>query len=149
MAAYTFPYVQIATLVLRTRAVDCYDWSDLFQQPAKRGQDRVIPGTAGRVVRPRQADRVRAALPVRLNGAYVDNTVTAGDTHRRVYDHLADLDAIVAVTGTQTLTFHYDGTTSVTATCIVEGATAPTFDSHSIARVVLDMTLPSGPLDLP
>ena len=148
MAAFSTPYVQIGTLILRTRAIDCFDWSDLFQT-SKRGQDRVVPGVAGRAVRPRQLDAVRAALPVRLNGAYVVNTWTAGDAHRRVYDHLADLDAIVSVLGVQTLTFHYDSSIAGSADCIVEGATAPTFDTPSVARVVLDVTLPNAPLALP
>ena len=148
MAAFSTPYVQIGTLILRTRAIDCHDWSDLFQT-VKRGEDRVIPGVAGRAVRPRQLDHVRAALPVRLNGAYLVNHWTAGDAHRRVYDHLADLDAVVSVLGAQTLTFHYDGSTSQVADCIVEGVTAPTFDTPSVARVVLDVTLPGGPLALP
>ena len=146
MSAYANPYVQIGTLILRTRAIECFDWSDLFQR-SKRGDNRTLPGVAGRAVRPRVSDQVRAALPVRLNGAFVVNAAYAGDRHLKVYDHLADVAAVADVTTTQTLTFYY-GVSSVAVDCQVEEMTAPNFLTPSLAVVTLSVTLPDGPISL-
>jgi hypothetical protein len=151
MIAYATTHITIGALILRTRAYDCWDWSDLLNHPAKRGTDRIIPGVAGRSVRPRVVDAARCVLPVRLNGDWTANNTSAGGTdiqrHERVYDHLKTLHTIVTPTTTQTLTFTY-GAKSVSVSCIVEGCTAPQFETPSLATVVLDVTLPAGPLTL-
>ena len=147
MTAYASPYISIGSLILRTRAIDCYDWSDLLQQPPKRGQDRPIPGVDGRAVRPRKNDALRAALPVRLNGSYTGNTRYTGDRHLKVYDHLEDLAAVTGDGTTQNLSLVRPAGT-VTVDCIVESSSAPNFLSGWIAIVVLDVTLPDGPISL-
>lgn len=146
MSAYAATYVTIGTTVLRTRAIDCTDWSDLLASPS-RGRDRPIPGQAGAAVRPRVDDVVRAALPVRLHGGYDDNTWLGGDLetqHARIYTHLA---VLYALKGEGTLTFTWPSG-SASGTCIVESVETPRFDSAAIALAVLDVTLPDGPLGL-
>jgi len=146
VSAYTTPSVQIGTLVLRTRAIDCFDWSDLFRR-SKRGRDRAIPGQNGVAVRSRVLDAARVALPVRLNGAFTVNTPFVGDQHVNVYNHVRDVAAIADVNTVQTLTFVY-GVNTVAADCIVEEMTAPNFRTPSLAVVTLSVTLPDGPLVL-
>lgn len=147
MSAYATPYVKIGTLILRTRGIECFDWSDVLQRPAKRGQNRAVPGVAGRRFRPRVNDEVRAVLPVRLNGAYDGNTLFTGDRHLKVYDHFKTVAAVADVGTVQTLTF-VRGATTTAVDCVVEELTAPNFETPSIAVVVLGVTLPNGPMPL-
>jgi hypothetical protein len=115
----------------------CYDWSDLLKGGAKRGGNRPVPGVAGRAVRPRVADEVRAGLAVRI----------IADTHQDVYGHLATLRAVCDVNVPQTLTLNW-GTGSASADCIVEEMGPPSFQTPTICTLVVDVTLPDGPLNL-
>ena len=146
MTAYASTYVTVGTTVLRTRAMDCTDWSDLLASP-RRGRDRIVPGESGAKVRPRVSDVVRAALPVRLHGGYNVNSWVGGtveEQHSRVYAHLNVLHGLLSETS---LTFTWpDGSDSVS--CVVESVEPPRFDTAAIAVVVLDVTLPDGPLDI-
>jgi hypothetical protein len=129
------PTVTLGGLTLRGD-ITCYDWADLFKT-SKRGANRPIPGTAGRAVRVRVTDEVRAGLAIRIIGA----------THDDVYTHLATLQTVCAVNGPQDLTFVWAGG-SVTVACVVEEMGPPTFLAPQVATLVVDVTLPDGPLDL-
>jgi hypothetical protein len=147
MPAYADVYVTIGTLVLRTRGIDCFDWSDLFRV-TKAGANRRIPQQTGRAVRPRFLDEVRAALPVRLNGFFdADGDPYVGDPHDNVYSLFGILQAVAAVNTPQVLSFTRPSG-SVTANCIVEELGGLTFVTPELATVVLDVTLPGGPLEL-
>lgn len=153
---YAATHVTVGGLLLRSRAVDCDDWSDLLKSPAKRGVNRAVRGQSGRKVRPRANDELRGLLPVRLDGSWdQDNVRESGgpvEWHANLYTLLAEVRQIADVTSPQTLSFVWPGGTTA-ADCIVEEMSEPAFGSLSggpmwSARVVLDVTLPDGPLDL-
>ena len=147
MSAYNATHLTLDGVGLRTRAIDCFDWSDLFQRPY-RGVNRVAPGQVGSKVRPRVADEVAAALPVRLNGGYDDNTWLGGDDqtqHSRLIGHLDVLHGIGP--GVVDLEFVWaDGSTTVD--CLVDAFGTPRFDTPGLAVVVIEVTLPDGPMSL-
>jgi hypothetical protein len=141
---------ELGPLHAGTRAIHGHDWSGLWRV-SKRGQNRVIPQTAGRAVRPRYLDELRAALPLRIDGRWTDdNLPRAGgpDDWAAAAEMLyADVLAAATVDGPQTLTLHLRSG-PVTAGCLVEEATVPSWPAPWRATLRLDVTLPDGPLDL-
>lgn len=127
----------MVTITLGGLVLPCYDWSDLLKGAAKRGTDRIVPGVAGRAVRPRVSDALEAGLALR----YI------ADNHADVYVRLATLRAVCDVNVPQDLVFDW-GAGSTTVDCIVEEMGPPTFRSDRIVTLVVDVTLPDGPLDL-
>jgi hypothetical protein len=119
-------------------AVVCYDWSDLLKGGAKRGANRRVPGVGGSKVRPRVQDEVRAGLAVRILAV----------SHAGVYVHLAALRAVCDATWPLTLTLDW-GDGEASAQAIVEEMGPPTFQAPNICTLVVDVTLPDGPLVLP
>jgi hypothetical protein len=139
-------HIVLGTLTLDGGIV-CNDWADLLQSPPKRGQNRLVPGQAGRVVRPRVMDEMRAALPVRLKGwLNVDGTLYAGDPHDNVYALWDVLRGVCDVTVPQTLQL-VTGAGTFTGECVVEELTAPKFETPTLAAAVIDVTFAGGPLD--
>ena len=147
MAPYAPTYIVLGSLVCRTYGIDCTDWSGLLRSP-KRGTDRIIPQQAGVAVRTRYPAAVRAGLPFTLNGMFTaDGTFATGDPHDNVYSLLATLratcDALVPITLQLVRP-----TVTVTSRCIVEEVSDPDFPTPSIGKLIVDVTLPDGPLDL-
>ena len=56
-----------------TRAINCRDWSGLFAVGDSRGNNRIIPGTAGRRQRNHVRDELAVELTFQVNGAYDDD----------------------------------------------------------------------------
>jgi hypothetical protein len=147
MAAYSTTYITLGGLVCRTYGIDCTDWSGLLASP-KRGADRIIPQQTGVAVRPRYLAAVRAPLPFVLNGMFnADGTFATGDPHANVYTLLATLRAILDDTAPIVLELVRPVGT-VTSRCIVEEVGAPDFPTPGVAKLMVDVTLPDGPLDL-
>jgi hypothetical protein len=129
-----------------TGGIECYDWSELVASPRKRGVNRPIPGVTGASVRPRTLAEHRALVLVRIHG-YLNadgSRYTGTDSHGNVLTLYGLLRQVADDTDTQVL--ELDG--CVPALCIVEELSPPTFDSYNIARCVLDVTLPAGPLTI-
>jgi hypothetical protein len=147
MAAYAPTYIVLGSLVCRTYGIDCTDWSALLRSP-KRGQDRIIPQQAGVAVRPRFPAAVRAGLPFTLNGMFnADGTFASGDPHDNVYTLLATLRETCDALEPITLQL-VRPTVTVVSRCIVEEVGDPDFPTAGIGKLVVDVTLPDGPLDL-
>lgn len=148
-------HVTVGGLLLRTFAIDCYNWSALIASPSKRGSNRPIPGVAGRAVRPRVPDELRAGLPVRVRGDWDHDTnvkVAGGPDEwtAHLYVLLGMLRDVADVVDVQTLGFTWPGG-SVEVDCQVEELTAPTWVPNGppwAVTTVLDVTLPDGPIDL-
>lgn len=149
--AYAPIHATVGGLLLRTRAIDCYDWSGLLGVPGKRGANREVPQQGGAAPRVRYGSQLRAALPVRVNGQWLqDGTRLSGPEsawHAQVYTHLAALHAIANVDTVQDLVVTLPAG-PVTVDCQVEELTAPSFEVPWRCETVLDLTLPDGPLDL-
>jgi hypothetical protein len=110
-----------------------YDWSDLVKS-TKRGANRVVPQVAGRAVRGRVKDEVRAGLAVRV----------LGSSHADVDLRLDDLEAINLDT-VQTLTLDF-GTHSRSGDVIVEEIGPVTYLTPTVGSLVVDLTFPGGRL---
>jgi hypothetical protein len=141
---------ELGSLHAGTRAIHGHDWSGLLRV-SKRGQNRVVPGQHGSIVRPRYKAELRAALPLRIDGRWTDDSLPrAGgpdDWAAAAETLYADVLAAVKVDVPQTLTLHLRSG-PVTADCLVEEATVPSWPSPWRASLRLDVTLPDGPLDL-
>ena len=91
------------TVVAGTRAIECFDWTDLLASPPKRGENRVIPGLHGTEVRARVRDELRASIQLRLYGEWTEDNDPvpgdAGDWMAKVYEHLATVRTVTEKTG--------------------------------------------------
>lgn len=147
--AYRLPYLTIGGLNCGTMAIDCYDWSALWASPPKRGSNRVLPGIAGQEVRPRVRDQLRAPLAFRLRGDYNDVNAHVGGNettwHTNIYDRLATLRNVCDLTTPQTMLIYLPGRT-ISTTCQIEEMGPASFDVPWIAHLVVDVTLPTGPV---
>lgn len=78
----------------RRRATDCFDWAQLRNIGPSRGQNRIIPGTAGTLARPHLRGELAAELQWRLHGDWTTAGVWSPDGARDRVD--AHLDALLA-----------------------------------------------------
>lgn len=141
-------YISLGGVAFRSAAIRCYDWSDLLKSPPKRGSNRTIASEAGRYARTRVTDELRAGLAFRIHGQWDHPAggATAGDPHANVYTLLDTLRGVCDDTEVQQL--QLVGVMASSVDCIVEEMGPPTFQSYSIATLIVDVTLPDGPVTL-
>jgi hypothetical protein len=139
-------YLSLGGQDWRSAAIRCYDWLDLIRV-VKRGSNRTVPQHVGSAVRPRYHAEVRAGLMFRIQGRFnhPDGTAHTGDPRVNVYALLGTLKTVCEVDTPQTLQLVG---ASAAADCIVEEMGAPTFVTPEIVTVMVDVTLPGGPLEL-
>lgn len=145
--AYRSEYVTLGGLIMGSRAIDCYDWSDLMGSAGKRGDDFVAQGVAGVTERTRTEDALRALLHVRVNARYdQDNVrVAASSARANLYTLLAAVRAKAEVNTTQTLSLTASGG-PYSADAVVVGGFQPRHHSPYIVTFTLDVLLPDGGL---
>jgi len=141
-------YISLGGVAFRSAAIRCYDWSDLLKSPPKRGSNRVIAGESGRYARTRVADELRAGLAFRVAGHWdhPGGGAHAGDPHTNMYTLLDTLRGVCDVATVQQL--QLVGVMAASVDCIVEEMGPPTFGAPHIATLVVDVTLPDGPVTL-
>jgi hypothetical protein len=153
VTAYRTDFVTLGGLTIGSRGLDVHDYDDLLSDAPMRGANRTVPGVAGRAVRPRQLGELRAALVVRLRGDWTRDNQPVATSGRvaQLYDHLAALRTVTRNTAVQTLTLQLDGGLVLSADCQVEdGGRFVREDGNAWAGiVVVDLTLPDGPLEWP
>ena len=151
MSAYRDDFVTLGGLTIGSRGIDVQDYDDLLSGAAKRGDNRVVPGSDGRAVRPRKVDELRAVIVVRLRGDWTqDNgSVASGDRVATLYNHLAVLREVTESTAVQDLELQLDdGWVLGPVDCQVEDGGRLQRDNPWSGVVVVDVTLPDGPLDI-
>jgi hypothetical protein len=141
-------YISLGGVNFRSRAIRCSDWSDLLKSPPKRGSNRVIAGEEGRLPRTRVPDELRAGLQFRIQGRWNHPAGTAhtGDRHANMYTLLNVLRGVCDDPDVQQL--QLVGVMSGSVDCIVEEMGPPNFPAPWVATLVVDVTLPDGPVDL-
>ena len=141
-------YISLGGVAFRSPALRCYDWSDLLKSPSKRGSNRVIAGEAGRFPRVRVPDELRAGLRFRVSGRFQHPSGDrfVGDAHANMYDLLGVLRGVCDDPEVQQL--QLVGVMDSSVDCIVEEMGPPRFDAPHVATLVVDVTLPGGPIDL-
>jgi hypothetical protein len=143
-------YAILGGLLLGSAGIDVVDMDDLFADPPKRGANRIVPSVPGRAVRPRVADQLTAPIEVHLYGEWTQDGVRVPEPDRvgQLYDHLAALRQVTAQTGVVDLTVHLTPTWSITVDCQIESGGTLIRLNPSAGKVVLEVTLPDGPLNL-
>jgi hypothetical protein len=141
-------YISLGGVAFRSWALRCYDWSDLLKSPSKRGSNRVIAGEEGRLARVRVGDELRAGLRFRVSGRWQhpSGDPFTGDPHENMYDLLGVLRGVCDEPDVQQL--QLVGVMGSSVDCIVEEMGPPRFESPTVATLVVDVTLPDGPVDL-
>jgi len=141
-------YISLGGVAFRSPALRCYDWSDLLKSPSKRGSNRVIAGEPGRFPRVRVPDELRAGLAFRVAGAWdhPGGGFHTGDAHANMYDLLGVLRGVCDDPEVQQL--QLVGVMDSSVDCIVEEMGPPRFDGPEVATLVVDVTLPDGPIVL-
>jgi hypothetical protein len=144
-------YAVLGGLLFGSAGIDVIDMDDLFTDPNKRGANRPVPGVPGRRIRPRVADQVSAAIEVHLYGEWTQDGDRVPETDRvgQMYGHLAALRQVTAATWVQELEVHLTPMVTFTVDCQVESGGSLIRLNPSSGKVVLELTLPDGPLVLP
>jgi hypothetical protein len=139
-----------STVDLRTKLHDCHDWFDLLAGAPKRGRNRTVPGVRGRAIRPRYGDELRGVLQVLIDGAWtVESTPHVGDRLENMQAGLHLLLDLVDGDDPLTVTVHQTGSLPVLAGILqVEDPGRPRFEAGRFCRLVLDVTLPAGRLQV-
>jgi hypothetical protein len=149
--ARDYYYAYLGGLLLGSAGIDVIDMDDLLADPRKRGGNRPVPGVQGQAVRPRVADQLSAAIEVHLYGEWTQDGVRVPEPDRvaQMYGHLAALRQVTAATWVQELEVHLTPTVTFTVDCQVESGGSLIRLNPSSGKVVLELTLPDGPLVLP
>lgn len=141
-------YISLGGVAFRSQAIICYDWSDLLKSGPKRGSNRPIAGEAGRLARTRVQDELRAGLAFRIGGRFQHPSGGrfVGDAHANMYTLLDTLRDVCDTTTVQQL--QLVGVMASSVDCIVEEMGAPRFRGPHVATLIVDVTLPDGPVAL-
>lgn len=128
------------------------DYSALYDLAPVIGDDRPIPGVAGRLAVPREEDELVAALPMRFIGSHDWEGDPYEDARIGLRTNLRYFgENVVRPPGTtdglRGITFHQlDGSTA-TAQVIVQSPLQVAFSPGSVlARAVLTLIIPAGSL---
>jgi hypothetical protein len=146
---YKTVYVTLGGVMMGSKAIDCWDFSDILGAASKRGDDETIDGVAGVTAQDRVSGPLDAFLYVELHSNYTqDNGPVSGEAARLTnLGTLLDLVRGVAETNTtQTLTLTGWPGGPHSADCIVKDGFEPEFLGGEIVRVTLDVRLPGGAL---
>lgn len=125
------------------------DPTPLLGQAPMRGQDRVIPGSAGRKARARVRDAWDVLLELFVFGEKDQNGAAHASKRAGLRDNLSYLRSNLLTGGSETISVTFADATSVSGTCVVnELLVAGAHDGlkGNVARVVLDLTILEGRL---
>ena len=144
-------YVTLGGLMMASKAIDCFDWSDL-SKVAMRGDDLIVSDADFEVARPREQAPVRGVLPVRINGKWDHTTDASTGTSEAAWREGAWtafglLEAKAAVTTTQTVQLNRPGALStLSADCQVLELNTEAQPAPWIWVCSLDVKLTTGRL---
>ena len=142
-------YVTLGSTAYRSQALYCYDWLDLLGI-VKAGENRRVPQKAGRAVRERYLDEVRAGLAWRAQGRWnLDGTPYAGvSSVANTYQLWAVLNDAAQVNVPQPCTVTIEGVTVFSTSLIVEALDppVPADGTPDIVTMLMDVTLSDGPV---
>lgn len=138
----------IPAVPLNTPGWAVVDYTPLYQAPPKIGDDRVIPGTSGRLGVAREFDEMQVSLAMNIYGAR-DHENTAASSRpvglRNNMDYLRS--NVVNTIDARAVTFHKQAGGTLTGSVYVEelllGEADPT---GALCRAVLRITIPAGTL---
>jgi hypothetical protein len=140
-----------STLHCGTRAIRCRDWSGLFSVGPSRGQNRPIPGVAGRRKRTHVRDELSVTLQFQVNGAFDDDGVPQPSGLRaRCLGYVDDVRTFLDDADGRQLEVRLttvDGTSTGDVT--FEDMSRIRFPASWIAEFEVLVTLPDGLLALP
>ena len=138
-------YLTIGAVIIGTAACHATNLQELYSQ-AHRGEDRIVPGSAGVVAYPRRLDAIRFRIELIINGRYTSDGALNADPDVGVRANIAELKTVTApVTtgdGTRTVTWTRPGG-SVTADCHV----GPLLIGRHVGPAVfstLELNVPAG-----
>jgi hypothetical protein len=128
------------------------DMTQLYEAAGLRGDDRVIPFSAGQLALPRVADVIRVQLGLFVSGYYDSSDSPASNPRMTLKSNLDYLYTNVFAPNasapyTRSITLHLaDGSTTKTSTCIVIPPFQPTQVTNRgyVYKGVLDIKIPSG-----
>ena len=138
-------YLTIGAVIIGTAACHATNLQVLYDEQ-HRGQDRLVPGSAGVIATPRRLDSVTHILQLVINGRFASSGSAHADPYAGVRTNIAELKTITApVTtgdGTRSVSWTRGGST-VTADCHV-GPLLLGQHSGPILFATLDLTVPDG-----
>lgn len=138
----------IPAVPLNTPGWAVVDYSPLYHAPPKVGEDRVIPGSAGRLAVAREFDELQVSLAMNIYGAR-DHENTAASTRpvglRNNMDYLRT--NVVNTLTARAVTFHKQAGGTLTGSVYVEDLRYGQADaSGALCPAILRLTIPTGSL---
>lgn len=145
-------YVEINSVSLAKLSWWLEDMTPLYEIAGVRGDDRVIPFTAGQQALPRIGDVIRVQLGLFVSGYYDSADAPSSNPRMTLKTNLDYLYTNVMAPNasapyTRSITLHLaDGTTTKTSTCIVIPPFGPVRQTQRgyVVKGVLDVKVPSG-----
>lgn len=136
----------------RSRAIECFDWSDLWRPGPSRGFNRIVPGTPGTIRRDHVRGELDVTLAWRLHGAWkLDGTHQTAGARSRLLDHIDMLNSILdEADGRQLqITLYDDEGASVTRNVTYKATGRFRTRSAIIVEVDVLLAVPSGRVPRP
>lgn len=129
---------------------ECVDYSQMYDSPPVVGENRPIPGVAGRLAQVHEEDERAVSLPMVFFGAANYAGTPYADERVGVRSNLAYFRTNIMRPGsaaTRAVTFHrLDGTTTETGSVVVIPPLQVAFSGPTLARAVLTFVIPAGVL---
>jgi hypothetical protein len=143
----------VTELLCGSKAIDCYDWSALFEVGESRGSNRVIPGVIGSVARAHVRGEMFAELKFRCMGQYNEENVVQSVSTRRanVLARVSQVRAFLdGATGRQLSLKLTTGVGTPTTTAVTfKAMSGLTFPTPEIADFRVLIGVPSGIVAIP
>lgn len=147
--------VEIDGFDMHRLAVELFDLSELYGQPALRGDNRLMPGTPGTIAYAPRITQTRFSLPLLVNGHWDlnDDYVAAADIWDQLAENIADLMAGVLLPtgsggGTRTLVWTVPSVGTVTSEVQVLQSQPPVTLGSATIITTLELLAPDGDLHL-
>lgn len=145
-------YIEVNSVPLSTKAFWLEDMTPLYDAAALRGDDRVIPFSAGQLALPRIGDVIRVQLGLYVSGYFDTSDAASSNPRMTLKSNLDYLYSNVFAPNlsspyTRSIVLHLnDGSTTKTSTCIVIPPFAPQRVTQRgiVVKGVLDIKIPSG-----